>query len=363
MLRQSARFSRTLGVAAQLGCAVLVVESSAARAETIELRLASGNDLGIEYVDTAQQFFVPQVIRRVKERTGIDLKIAEYYGGSLVKATEVLDSVSGGKIDFGLFCICHEGKKLALNNFVFLAPFSSTDPVIAQRAVREVYRRVPELDARFEKDFNQKPIALMPLEPYDLLTTFPIKQPKDLHGHTVSGSGPNFPWMLALGTKVFATRGQHDHGPNHPDYDASLAFAQLVTSLKLYNKGMTHFVRTGLGAQVILVLTVNNDTLKRLPPEVQKIVIETASEYETLVTQRTKDNYRPHIDELAARGMTVSEFSSAEQAEWAQSLVSWSTSEIQKLDNAGLPASRAVRSFVAEQERLGHKWVVRWGNP
>lgn len=349
----------------RLGLAAAVFAASAlyaagAGAETFKLKIASGNATGIEYIDSAHDYFVPELQRRVRERTGHSVEVAESYGGSLLKVSEVLDGTRTGAIDFGLLCVCHEGQRLRLNNFMFLAPFSPTDPVKALAATREVYRQVPELAGRFDSGFNQTLIALMPLEPYDLLSTFAVSQPEDLNGRKVSGSGPNFPWITALGASPVPTQGQHDHVSSKPPYDASVGFVSLATSLKLFEKGMTHFVRTGLGSQTILVLTANNDMLKRLPPEVREIVLQTATDYERIVAERGRDRYELHVREVAEHGMKVSAFSPDQQRQWAERLLPWSAGEIRKQEEAGVPVRRAVELFTAAAEKQGHRWPVKF---
>ncbi|MES2937932.1 MAG: hypothetical protein V4864_09625 [Pseudomonadota bacterium] len=344
-----------------LAAAVLLFAAQDARADVFKLTLASGNAPGIEYVDSAHDYFVPELRRRVKERTGHVLEISEHYSGSLAKANEILDGTRTGAIDFGLFCVCHEGQKLRLNNFMFLAPFSPTDPQVALRATRAVYRQVPRLSQAIEVDHKQKLLALMPLEPYDLLATYAVAEPKDLAGHKVSGSGPNHPWIAALGATPVTTQGQHEHTSANPKYDASIGFVSLATSLKLYATGMTHFVRTGLGSQVILVLTVNNERFNALPVEVRAIVAETAADFERLVAERTRERYEAHVREVAAHGMVVSSFAPDQRRAWAERLAPWSAAEVAKLDAQGLDGSAVIRRFVAAAEEQGHTWPVRWG--
>lgn len=353
----------TLRASAWLAATALLLAAVSADAETFQLKIASGNPPGIEYVDSASNYFVPELKRRVKERTGHTVEVSEHYSGSLFKANQVLDATRTGEVDFGLFRVCHEGQKLKINNFMFLTPFSPTDPVLALRATRAVYAQTPQLTQNFEATHNQALLALMPLEPYDLLSTFQVREPGDLGGRKVSGSGPNHPWIAALGATPVTTLGQHDHDRSNPRYDASIGFVSLATSLKLYKTGMTHFVRTGLGSQVILVLTMNNQRLKSLPPEVRAIVLETAADFERVVAERTRDRYEAHVREVADNGMVVSAFSLGQRKAWAERLAPWSTGEVAKLNAQGLEGRAVVERFLLEAERLGYVWPIRYALP
>lgn len=98
---------RTLGLA--ISALVLILSNVSASAETFRLKLASGNAPGMEYVDSAHNYFVPEFTKRVAQRTRHTVEVEELYSGTLAKGPDVLDATAAGTPDIGLFCVCHVG--------------------------------------------------------------------------------------------------------------------------------------------------------------------------------------------------------------------------------------------------------------
>jgi len=80
----------------------------AARAEDIKLRIASGHPPANTYVNLMQNFFVPEVVKRVAARTKHKVEFIEGYGGAMVKVADTLEGVQSGIIDIGGYCFCFE---------------------------------------------------------------------------------------------------------------------------------------------------------------------------------------------------------------------------------------------------------------
>ncbi|MBI5278568.1 MAG: hypothetical protein HY854_19180 [Burkholderiales bacterium] len=59
--------------------------------------------------------------------------------------------------------------------------------------------------------------------------------------------------------------------------------------------------------------------------------------------------------------MIVSAFTLEQKRAWAQLLAPWSATEVSKLDAQGLAGSAVAANFVAEAEKQGHVWPVRYG--
>ena len=79
---------------------------TAAQAENIKLRIASGHPSANTYVNLMQSFFVPEVTKRVAERTQHKVEFVEGYGGSMVKVADTLEGVQSGIVDIGGYCFC-----------------------------------------------------------------------------------------------------------------------------------------------------------------------------------------------------------------------------------------------------------------
>ncbi len=82
--------------AVSVGAAVIATTSTV-QAEDIKLRIASGHAAATPYVAVLTQYFVPEVTKRVKERTKHTLEFIEGYGGAMVKVSDTLEAVQACK--------------------------------------------------------------------------------------------------------------------------------------------------------------------------------------------------------------------------------------------------------------------------
>ena len=107
-----------------------------AQAEDIKLRIASGHPAANTYVNLMQNFFVPEVTKRVAAKTKHKIEFIEGYGGSMVKVADTLEGVQSGIIDIGGYCFCFEPSNLPLHAFQVMLPFGTMTrkPVSSSRA-------------------------------------------------------------------------------------------------------------------------------------------------------------------------------------------------------------------------------------
>jgi C4-dicarboxylate-binding protein DctP len=180
---------RLLAACAALGLAV--IGTSAQAQETIRLRIASGHPPVNTYVNLMQNFFVPEVTKRVAERTKHKVEFVEGYGGAMVKVADTLEGAQSGIIDIGGFCFCFEPSNLPLHAFQVMLPFGTMDPVVSLKVARAVYDKVPYMSKVFEDKFKQKLIALIADNGYNLGTTMEWNNVSDLKGVKLAGAGLN----------------------------------------------------------------------------------------------------------------------------------------------------------------------------
>ena len=135
---------RVSAMAAMLAAgAALCVAPGGAVAEDIKLRIASGHPAVNTYVNLMQNFFVPEVTKRVAARTKHKVEFVEGYGGAMVKVADTLEGVQSGIIDIGGYCFCFEPSNLPLHAFQVMLPFGTMDPVMSVKLARAVYDKVP----------------------------------------------------------------------------------------------------------------------------------------------------------------------------------------------------------------------------
>lgn len=353
------RFARAALVAFSLSAAALV--AAPASAEDIKLRIASGHPAVNTYVNLMQTFFVPEVTKRVKERTKHTVEFVEGYGGSMVKVADTLEGVQSGIIDIGGYCFCFEPSNLPLHAFQVMLPFGTMSPDKSVKMARAVYDKVPYMSKVFEDKFNQHLLALIADNGYNLGTNFEWQKVGDLKGQKLAGAGLNLKWLEFAGaTPVQSSLPEAYTSMQTGVYNGWIMFPSGWVNFKLYEVGK-FYTEVGFGAITWHGLTINKNRWAKLPKDVQQIITEVAREYEAKTGSVNEENYPKQLEQLRGFGVKVSAVPDSVKVEWANALKGWPQEKAAELDKAGMPASQVLKLALEEAERLGHKWPVRYG--
>ncbi|MGH8635086.1 MAG: C4-dicarboxylate TRAP transporter substrate-binding protein [Burkholderiales bacterium] len=343
-------------------CAVAAAPftGGAARAEDITLRIASGHPPANTYVSLMQNFFVPEVTKRVAARTQHKVEFIEGYGGAMVKVADTLEGVQSGIIDIGGYCFCFEPSNLPLHAFQIMLPFGTMDPVVSVKLARAIYDKVPYMSRVFEDKFNQHLIALIADNGYNLGTNFEWSKVADLKGKKLAGAGLNLKWLEYAGAvPVQGSLPEAYTGMQTGVYLGWIMFPSGWVNFKLYEQGK-YYTEVGFGAITWHGLTVNRARWAKLPKDVQGIILEVAREYEARTGTFNQETYPKQIEQLKSLGAVVKSVPDSVRVEWANSLKGWPQEKAAELDKAGLPASQVLKLALEEAEKLGHKWPVRY---
>ena len=336
---------------------VAVVE---ARAEDIRLRIASGHPPANTYANLMQTFFAPEVTKRVAARTKHKVEFVEGYGGAMVKVADTLEGVQSGIIDIGGFCFCFEPSNLPLHAFQVMLPFGTMDPVKSVTLARRVYDKVPYMSKVFEDRFNQRLIALIADNGYNLGTSFDWNKVADLKGRKLAGAGLNLKWLEYAGAvPVQSSLPEAYTSMQTGVYQGWIMFPSGYVNFKLHEVGK-YYTEIGFGAITWHGLTVNRNRFAKLPKEVQDIILEVGREYEAKTGTVNLENYPNQLEQLKKAGATVKQLPDSVRVEWANSLKKWPQDKATELDKAGLPGSQVLKIALEEAEKLGHKWPVRY---
>ncbi len=331
-----------------------------AQAETIRLRIASGHPAANTYVNLMQNFFVPEVTKRVAQRTSHKMEFVEGYGGAMVKVADTLEGVQSGLIDIGGYCFCFEASNLPLHAFQVMLPFGTMSPKVSVELARSVYNQVPYMSKVFEDKYNQTLLALISDNGYNLGTTFEWNTVSELKGRKLAGAGLNLKWLEYAGAvPVQSSLPEAYTSMQTGVYNGWIMFPSGWVNFKL-NEVAKHYTETGFGAITWHGLTMNKARFAKLPKEVQAIIVEVAKEFEAKTGSVNEENYPKQLVQLKDLGVTVKKVPDSVRLEWATSLKDWPQTMATDLDAKGLPASQVLKLTLEGAEKMGHKWPVRY---
>lgn len=344
-----------LGWAAGL---TLLTGAPYALAETYSLRVGSGFPSAPSvFVNEVEKFYVPELIKRVKEKTGHTINVTEAYGGSVAKPNETMAAVESGLLDIGIYCVCFELSRLSLNNFPYWVPFGPARAEVAIAAARKTYDQHPELTAGFKKH-RQVLLGLGGFDNYHIGSTFEWDKLSDLKGRKVGAAGPNLPWLQGSGAVgVSTTLPEAYNALKSGIFEGFVMFPSAYNGFKFYEPA-PYYKQINLGAVAVIVMTINTSSLNKLPKDVQQIVVDLGREYELRVAKALDESNAQGLERLKTVGARVSELSPAARIEWANGIKDWPNKVTKELDKKSMPASAVLKTYLQNLKQEGWTPVV-----
>jgi len=326
----------------------------------LKLTIAAGQPTtGIDYVYTAQHFFVPEVTKRLAAKS-IKIEWNEAYGASLAKVSEVLESTESGLTDIGVMNFAFEPTKLYLMNVCFFVPFNTPDAVLATKVLRRIVDETPEMVRIFEEKYNQKFLGWGSIGNYQLITKFPVTQMSDLKGKKIAAAGPNLPFLKGTGAvPVQSTIIDAYTSLQTGVYQGWLIPPSTGAGFKLHEV-CKYVAKIDMGCAVVMGLTANLNTWKKLPKEVQDVLLAVAKDYELEAAKTTMKSDESGMKTYSESGVKVSEFSSEEKAKWALSLENIPGAKAKEADSMGLPGTKVLKAYLKYLEEGGYKLPRKW---
>ena len=340
---------------------LLFFVSTSALAKTFTLRIGGGHPSApVPYVNLAETYFVPEVEKRVAERTEHKVRFIEAYGGTIAKLGEELEATEKGLLDIGLMCFCFEPTKAFAQNLNYYIPFSTPSAQQQLRVTRRIFDEFPQLKTHFEDNYNQRILALSGYDNYNLGTTFVWNKTEELAGHKIGGAGPNLPWIKFTGaTAVQAALNEWYNGMQSGIYEGVLSFPASYYGFRLHEVA-PHYKIINIGAVIVNGMNISLRTVKKLPPEVLAIIEEVAAEYEIEVANRLDVKQKEGLEKLQEDGAIITELPEDQRAAWAEKLKDFPNEMAQEVNRLGFPGTEIFRKYIEYLEADGYRFPVRY---
>lgn len=341
------------------GLLTLLAAAPAAAGRLI-LRVGTGHPAGPSvYATVMQKMLVPEIRRRVAAETPYELEVVEGYGGAIAKVAETLEAVQTGILDIGGYCVCFEPAKTFLHNFAYFVPFGPSNAEEAVAIARAVYDRHPWLAAQFSEKWGQELLALNGWDNYHLGTVDPWDRVDDLRGVKIGGAGPNLPWLSYVGAiPVQSSLPDGYMAMQTGVYSGWLMFPSAYFAYK-FHEPAPYYTLIDFGAMGgAVVITANARTMRRLPPEVARIIREVAREYERVAARALYERQVKGLELLKKAGAHVRSLPEAVRARWAEALRDFPERMAEDANSRGMPGSEVIADYIAVARAHGHHWPV-----
>ncbi len=335
---------------------------STAQADTFRIKIGSGQPMKpLEPIFMADSYFVPTVTERVKKETGHDIKFTKLWN-TVSGPFDVLEGVEKGLFDIGLWCACFEPDKGVHLAFHYFVPFVTDDPKTQLAITKKTLKEFPEWTKSLDK-YNQTWLGAGTFSTYGLGTKFKWSKMSDLKGRKIAGAGPNLPWLKLSGaTAVQTSLNEAYNSLNSGVYEGLVIFPTAWFGFKLHEPAKVYTI-VGWGATSLYQMTMNNNTLNKLPADVQKIFKEVADSWMDKTAEESTKRYGASLENLKKAGSTIQELAFEERTKMAMALDGWANEKAKEFDAKGLPASKLFKRYLEIAEEMGvkipHKYNIK----
>jgi TRAP-type C4-dicarboxylate transport system substrate-binding protein len=356
--REKIMISRLVGAAA---LAVALTTTSALAEQKIGLTVAAGQPpAALPSLALVGKYFIPEVNKRIKDaKLDVVIEWKEAYAGSLLKPYQMLDGVKDGLTDIGFVPTIFFPDKLPLENITLVAPFLTTDIILLSRVMNKLHETIPEFPGQYAK-FNQVRLGGTGADSFELLTTFPVKRFEDVKGRKIGTAGAALAWLRGTGaTPVQSNMMEYYNSTKNGVFEGFIAFPSSFPAMK-YPEAAPYITKIGFGAQYSVVLTMNKDSFNKLPPPVQKIMLDVGEQWGARSDEAYMTAGEAGYKSLPTFNAHLYEFSPEERLKWARAMPNIAKEWAATMEKQGLPGNKALTALMAEARKAGIKPIRDW---
>jgi len=355
-------FTRRVALAAGVAIGLTGAMGGAVSAqETINLTAIDGYPDRSMWVREFSGFFIPRVNELLAEGGNYEIEWMEAYGGQIVKPRGVLEGIKLGLGDIGIVTTIFHNSALPSQGISAVTPFVSSDARVVAKAVDEIAREFPQMQAELAAE-NQVYLATgVVLDTYQLFSSVPISSIADIEGMKVAGAGYNLRYLEG----IEGAAGVQGGLPNFYNMiqtgvvEAAMLWPEAAETYKIAEVA-PYMLQTDFGAVNSKTVTINADVWADLPDEVKEVLQTVAIEYRDHVAGIAMDDAGAALEAYVAGGGTVVEMSVEQRTAWANSMPNIAAEWAADLDAAGAPGSEMLVAYLDKLRAAGAVPLRDW---
>ena len=350
---------RRLGLALVISAAATVAANAQ---QTIKLTMIDGYPPKALWVAKLIDFYMPEVNKRLAA-AGNKYKIdwQQAFSGQIAKPRGVMDAIKNKLGDIGVVTTVFHSSKLPLNNLPYYTPFASRNPILVSKVMDELMDKFPAFQKQFD-DQNQIVLTnYSSIDNYGIFTKTKIEKMDQVNGLKLNAAGPNALYIKPLGgVGVLGSLLTYANQIKTGVTDGCIIWPEATITFKIAEVA-PHYLETDFGTGVNKSLTINSEVWKTLPPDVQKVLKETARDYRDKVAQAALDKADVSMKKFKAMGGTVVTLSKEEQKKWAQKMPNIAQNLAKDVEKKnGYPAMKILAAYMDALRAAGEKPARNW---
>ena len=357
MLKRSAFLRRLI-----LVLAITAVPVAASAQQHIKLTIIDGYPPKALWVKVLIDYFMPEVNKRLAadgNKYTIDWQPA--FSGQIAKPRGVMDAIGNRLGDIGVVTTVFHSSKLPLNNLPYYTPFSSRNPILVSRVMDGLMDKFPAFQKQFDAQNQIVLTNYSSIDNYGIFTKKKITKMADVDGLKLNAAGPNALYIRPLGgVGVLGSLLTYANQIKTGVTDGCIIWPEATITFKIAEVA-PHYFETNFGTGVNKSLTINTDVWKSLPPQVQKVLKQTARDYRDKVAQAALDKAAVSMKKFKAMGGTVVTLSKADQKKWADKMPNIAQNLAKEVEKKqGYPAMKILAAYMEALRAAGEHPARDW---
>jgi TRAP-type transport system periplasmic protein len=296
-------------------------------------------------------------MKKIEERTQGRIKFQTFWGGTLVKPPEVVDSCGKGVADLVHGLWIYDPGKLPLGNYDYNFFFNEPNLRTQSKIKREMFAVIPALNDELAK-YNIAPaLQFMAVSSYDFLSRVPIRSLEDFKGKKVAHTPvEHVPAYESIGGASVITPA----GPVYSMLERGLveiaAYPTEVFNMFKMQEVAKHLTTGGFSMAVSVSLWMNMDKWKTLTEKDRELFIEVGKEADEVHVQELVRHLDQAMETFKNAGGTVYTLSEADKKKWMAAMPDLPTDWAKKMEAKGLPGRQIVEKYIELSAKYG--WTI-----
>ena len=336
------------------GSAAAISYASVRAQQEIVLRIGAGHPTpALAYVLEADTFFVPEVVRRAKEK-GFNVRFIKAWAGTVAKVDGIVETVQKGALDIGLSAMAFEQSRTALLNYGQYFPFTTTDVVMQARVAMRMLKEVPALQDSMNP-YGVNVMSMSASENYGIMLKKEVANVDGLRSLKLACAGANAPWAQAVGAvPVQMGIGENYQAIQSGLIDGNIFFASGFAAFKLHEVAK-FYLKADFGSLVSNAMFMNAKRRDMLPRDLVAILDAVAAEYAVKVAETS---FKREAAAISANQDKVKfiELAPADKRRWAESMRELPSRAAKELDGKGLKGTETFRTYLRMMKEAGHQF-------
>jgi TRAP-type transport system periplasmic protein len=321
--------------------------------QSIKLTAVAGHPPVFLWVKTLDEFFIPEVDRRLAAAGGKHrIEWTKAWGGTLVKLGAESKGLADGVADIGFVSTVFEAPKFPLQNVSYFTPFGTDDLALVTRTVADMQKSIPAMADAWTKN-GLVYLGGAALDSYHLWTKFPVTRVEDLQGKKIAAPGPAANWIRDTGAVAVAgTLNSYYEDLKSGVADGVLVFSTGAWGAKLHEVA-PHITKVNFGAMFAGGVAMNKSRFDRLPPEVQQVLREVGEAYAEQFAKAQSAAAGAVLQNMVNAGAKMADLSPDERKRWADKLPQVARTWSADLQGKGLPGDAVLEAYVGGLKKAG----------